>query len=105
MNANKHTFIMTAATLAALVSTSFSGPALALDAHSNTKVNNAMAKKWASDGGSNTAPVNPAQQNKQVVNFGSKRNNTCNVNVGTAKPGDKTKEIVVTTKEVINVCK
>ena len=72
-----------------------------LNAASQTKVNNAMAKAWQKGGNAN----DPALQ-KQVVNIGSKRNNTCNVNLGTVKPGQKApKDIVVTTKEVINVCK
>lgn len=99
MTANKSLLTILAATLLA-------GNALAvqnLDAHGNEKVNNAKAKKWSQ--GSNP------NQNNSVVNFGSKKNNSCNVNVGTtdskkAKPGQKApKDIVVTTKEVINVCK
>jgi hypothetical protein len=41
------------------------------------------------------------------VNIGSKRGGGCNdVNVGTAKAGQKApKDIVVTTKNVINICK
>lgn len=73
-----------------------------LESRSQTKVNNAMAKAWQKGG---TSQNDPALQ-KQVVNIGSKRGGTCNVNVGTAKAGEKApKEIVVTTKEVINVCK
>lgn len=73
-----------------------------LEARSQTKVNNAMAKAWQKGGNSQN---DPALQ-KQIVNIGSKRGGTCNVNVGTARPGEKApKEIVVTTKEVINVCK
>lgn len=76
-----------------------------LNASSQTKVNNAMAKAWQKGGN----PNDPALQ-KQVVNIGSKRNNTCNVNVGTApagqRPGQRApKNVVVTTKEVINVCR
>ncbi|HMV06472.1 MAG TPA: hypothetical protein PKA30_13100 [Accumulibacter sp.] len=75
-----------------------------LNAASQTKVNNAMAKAWQKGGN----PNDPALQ-KRVVNIGSKRNNTCNVNVGTAqtgRPGQRApKDVVVTTKEVINVCK
>jgi len=75
-----------------------------LNAASQTKVNNAMAKAWQKGGN----PDDPALQ-KRVVNIGSKRNNTCNVNVGTAqtgRPGQRApKDVVVTTKEVINVCK
>ena len=75
-----------------------------LDAHGQTKVNNAMAKKWATS----TGGANPAQQNT-VVNVGSKRGGGCNLNVGAVDPntpkGQRPKDIVVTTKEVINVCK
>lgn len=74
--------------------------AQAIDARSNTKINNAKAKAWTQG-----KQDDPALQ-KSVVNIGSKRNNSCNVNIGTAKPGEKApKEIVVATKEVINVCK
>lgn len=75
-----------------------------LDAHGQSKVSKAMARKWsqsdpAKDGYSN-------QMNKSVVNIGSKKAGDCNLNVGTVQPGQKApKEIVVTTKEVINVCK
>jgi len=73
-----------------------------LDSHGQTKVNNALAKQWQQG--------NPAakSQNRQVVNVGSHRGGDCNVNVGTAqagKNGRQPKDIVVTTKEVINVCK
>jgi len=72
-----------------------------LNASSQTKVNNAMAKAWQKGGN----PNDPALQ-KRVVNIGSKKAGTCDVNVGTVQPGQKApKDIVVTTKEVINVCK
>ena len=81
-----------------------------MDARSNTKVQGAMAKKWS--GQAQATAVNPAQQNKQIVNYGSKKDNTCNLNIGTAqaagkgKPGQRApKDIVVTTKDVINICK
>jgi hypothetical protein len=104
-NANKRgVYIRAITAMAVLLAAS---AAQALDAHSNTKVNNAKAKAWTA---SNNDKKDPALQ-KQVVNIGSKRDNTCNVNVGTA-PAAKTKygqkapkEIIVTTKEVINVCK
>jgi len=75
-----------------------------LDASGNSKVNNSLAKKWSN---SNTSKDGyNSQQDKRVVNVGSRRSNDCNVNVGTVQPGQKApKEIVVTTKEVINVCK
>jgi hypothetical protein len=100
MNANK---MKLAQYMAFALLCGASGTSLAvqdLNARSQTKVNNAMAKAWQKGD-----PNDPAMQ-KQVVNIGSKRNNTCNVNVGAVKPGQKPpKDIVVTTKEVINVCK
>ena len=75
-----------------------------VDASGNSKINNAMAKKWK-DSDTKDAYNNPVDQ-KRAVNFGSKKNGNCTVNVGTVQPGQKApKEIVVTTKEVINVCK
>jgi hypothetical protein len=77
---------------------------LALDSRSQSKVSNAMAKKWSSqDSGKDGYQV---QQDQSVVNIGSKRGGDCVVNIGTVQKGAKApKEIVVTTKEVINVCK
>jgi len=77
---------------------------LAIDARSQSKVSNAMAKKWSSeDTGKDGYQV---QQDQSVVNIGSKKGGNCNVNIGTAQKGEKApKEIIVTTKEVINVCK
>lgn len=75
-----------------------------LDASGNSKVNNSLAKKWSNTDTSRDGYK--AQQDKRVVNVGSRRSNDCNVNVGTVQSGQKApKEIVVTTKEVINVCK
>ena len=73
-----------------------------LNASSQTKVNAAKAKAWSS----NTIKTDPNMQ-KSRVNVGSKRNGGCSdVNVGTAAAGGKApKEIVVATKEVINICK
>ena len=73
-----------------------------LNAGSQTKVNKALAKGW-STGSIKTDP----NLQKSQVNIGSKRGGGCSdVNVGTAKAGEKApKEIVVTTKEVINICK
>lgn len=75
-----------------------------LGASSQTKVNKAKAKGWSSQ---DVKKDGYTQQNeKTLVNIGSKRAGNCSVNVGTAKPGEKApKEIVVTTKEVINICK
>lgn len=72
-----------------------------LDATSTTKINNAKAKAWT-DGS-----IKNKEYQKDVVNLGSKRGGGCSdVNVGTVKAGEKApKNIVVTTKNVINVCK
>lgn len=72
-----------------------------LDATSTTKINKAKAKAWT-DGS-----INNKEYQKDVVNFGSKRGGGCSdVNVGTVKAGEKApKDIVVTTKNVINICK
>jgi len=107
MNANKFWFKVAACVSASLIT----GSALAVqgvDASGNSKINNAMAKKWTSsdrDPNAKDGYNNPVNQ-KRVVNFGSKKSGDCSVNVGTVQPGQKApKEIVVTTKEVINVCK
>lgn len=107
MNVNKFLgFVVTAA--AALLSSLPVHAVDGLDARGQTKVNNAMAKKWSQQGQPQPVqPINPAQDRK-VVNIGSRREGTCSVNVGTAqagKDGRAPKDIVVTTKEVINVCK
>jgi hypothetical protein len=78
-----------------------------LDASGQTKVNGAMAKRWSEQSKGNAKT--PTDE-KRVVNYGSKKQGTCNVNVGTqqqpTRPGQRApKDIVVTTKEVINVCK
>ena len=75
-----------------------------LDAHGQSKVSNAMAKKWSQSDPSQDGYK--AQQDKSVINIGDKKSGNCVVNVGTVQKGQKApKEIVVTTKEVINVCK
>lgn len=105
MNANKSCLGALAITLAGLFSTA-AWAEQGLGASSQTKVNNAKAQAWARSN-QNQAQQDPALQ-KRVVNIGSKRNGDCNVNVGTAQAGGngrKPKDIVVTTKEVINICK
>lgn len=75
-----------------------------LNATSQTKVNGAMAKRWQQQQDGASTPT----QEKRMVNIGSRRNGDCNVNVGTVQPGQQNgrpKDIVVTTKEVINVCR
>lgn len=102
MNVNK--LIRVGITLSGLVASSFVFAIQNLDAHGQSKVNNALAKKWTQ-----SAPAESgyqSQQSKSVVNVGNKKAGNCVVNVGSVQKGQKApKEIVVTTKEVINVCK
>lgn len=71
-----------------------------LNTGGQSKVNKAMAKGYAQSG------AGGMQQNQSQVNIGSKRAGTCNMNVGATNPGDKnSKEVIVTSKEIINVCK
>lgn len=75
-----------------------------LDASGNKKVDRAIAKRWQLDG-ANQDGYQKLDKDR-VVNIGSRRQGTCNVNVGGVQKGQKApKEIVVTTKDVINVCK
>jgi hypothetical protein len=76
-------------------------------AHLNTggqsKVNKVIAQGFMQRS-SGSAP-----QSQTVVNFGSKRAGTCVMNVGTAVKGGidekrRTQDIIVTAKEIINVC-
>lgn len=110
MNANKRGLYrcMTVAVGGWAVASMMLFPAIAeaeqgLNAGAQSKVNIAKSKRWSTCSGKDCAK---SQDEKTVVNLGSKRAGTCNVNVGTVQPGQKApKEIVVTTKEVINVCK
>lgn len=103
MNANKF-LLHTGLGLAGLM---LAGACLAvqnLDAHGQSKVSNAVAKKWSQS--DTNKDGYQAQQGKSVVNVGNKKAGDCVVNVGTVQKGQKApKDIVVTTKEVINVCK
>ena len=102
MNANKWVQIVVGVCIGLVSSAAMA--VQGLDASGNSKVNNSLAKKWSNTDTSRDGYK--AQQDKRVVNVGSRRSNDCNVNVGTVQPGQKApKEIVVTTKEVINVCK
>ena len=102
MNANS-LIVAGGAVLALCLSASVAMAESGLNAASQTKVNNAKAKAWTR---SDDKTKDPALE-KRVVKIGSKRDGTCgNVNIGTVQPGQKApKEIVVTTKDVINICK
>jgi len=74
-----------------------------LNSAAQSKVNKALASGWSAGSKSVTA------EGRNVVNIGSKKAGNCTVNIGTtqaAKPGQQApKEVIVTAKEVINVCK
>ncbi|CAA7614598.1 conserved exported hypothetical protein [Candidatus Terasakiella magnetica] len=68
------------------------------------KVSNVKAKQWLQDGGNKNGYQQ--QQDQTIVNYGSKKAGTCNMNVGTTAPGQKApKDVVVTAKDIINICK
>ncbi|MDK9702027.1 MAG: hypothetical protein OEL20_02735 [Sulfuritalea sp.] len=100
MNANKRVLSAVAALVLGLAAPAAFAEQ-GVDASSQTKINKAKAKAWT-DGS-----IKDDRYKKDVVNIGSKRGGGCSdVNVGTAKAGEKApKEIVVTTKNVINICK
>lgn len=68
-----------------------------------TKVNAAQAKNYMNkEGGGNGYNNN----GNTIVNVGNRRQGTCNLNVGATDPNNKNnKEVVVTAKNIINVCK
>lgn len=100
MNANRY-FLRIGSGMFLCLAASMVSAEQGVDASSQTKINSAKAKAWT-DGS-----IKDDRFKKDVVNIGSKRGGGCNdVNVGTAKAGEKApKNIVVTTKNVINVCK
>jgi hypothetical protein len=112
MNANKHGMFVVASVALATFALSGVVSAAPLDAHSTTKINNAKAQAWSyqAQGKKNPEADKPLALQKQIVNMGSRKDNTCNMNVGTVqgkpKAGQRApKEIIVTAKDVINVCK
>ncbi len=75
--------------------------------HLNTggqaKVNKALARGYQQS--ADTDGYTRMQQQSQV-NIGSKKAGTCNMNIGSTQPGQRnSKEVIVTSKEIINVCK
>jgi hypothetical protein len=101
MNANK-SFVCAGIGLILALSGSVVS-AQGLNPSSQTKVNGALAKAWSKSDDNHKEEA----LDKRVVKIGSKRDGTCgNVNIGTVQPGQKApKQIVVTTKDVINICK
>ncbi len=74
-----------------------------LNNRGQSKVNNVKAKRWTQEGKKDGYS---SMQDQTIVNFGSKKAGTCNMNVGAPAPGQKApKEVVVTAKDIINICK
>ena len=74
-----------------------------LNTSGQTKVNRALARGYQKSGDTDGYA---RQQQKSQVNIGSKKAGTCNMNIGSTEPGKKgSKEVIVTSKEIINVCK
>lgn len=97
MTANKFLLGLSGLILALTIGVAQAEPGL--NASSQTKVNTAKSKMWT-----NSENKNPLGD--RSVSVGSKAGGSCGVNVGTAKAGEKApKNIVVTTKEVINICR
>jgi uncharacterized ferredoxin-like protein len=63
-----------------------------------TKVHGALAKSYLQKGATSV------QQSRTVVNIGSKRAGTCTMNIGTTND-KKAKDVIVTAKDIINVCR
>lgn len=74
-----------------------------LNTSGQTKVNKALARGYMKSG--DTDGYSKIQGQSQV-NIGSKKAGTCNMNIGSTQPGERNpKEVIVTSKEIINVCK
>ncbi len=112
MSASNRTQIFVAVAGAAVFLISGLASAATLDARTTTKINNAKAQAWSyqAQGKKNPEQDKPLALQKKIVNIGSRKDNTCNLNVGSVqgkpRPGQRApKEVIVTAKDVINVCK
>lgn len=73
-----------------------------LNTGGQTKVNKALAKSYQNSDGDGAKRMEAQSQ----VNIGSRRAGTCTMNVGTQPAGGKnSKEVIITSKEIINICK
>ncbi len=71
-----------------------------LNNRGQSKVSRALAKGYSKGGEEGNAMKQPQ------VNIGSRRNGDCTMNVGTQGASDKnSKEVIITSKDIINVCK
>jgi hypothetical protein len=112
MNANKRTQVAVAFAGTMVFALSGFVSAATLDSRTTTKINNAKAQAWSyqAQGKKNPEEDKPLALQKKIVNIGSRKDNTCNLNVGSVqgkpRPGQRApKEVIVTAKDVINVCK
>lgn len=103
MNVSNFIFLKALA-VSCLLCISTASYAQGLDSNANSKVNNALARRWTEDAKADQKAKSgyDLQQKDKVLNVG--RGKSCNLNVGTRQPGQKG-DVIVTTKEVINVCK
>lgn len=104
----RHAALMLAATLVVLSPASAAWAEVNNPQHLNNrgqqKVNNVKAKRWVQEGGKKDGYSQQGDQT--IVNFGSKKAGTCNMNVGSTQAGDKApKDVVVTAQNIINICK
>jgi len=74
-----------------------------LNTGGQSKVNKALAKGYMQSGDDGAKRMESQSQ----VNIGSKRAGTCTMNVAAEPAGSKgaKKEVIVTAKEIINICK
>lgn len=68
----------------------------------NTKVNAVKAKRYQQSIGDNDGY---SDNSDTVVHFGSAKKGDCNLNVGASPSGKNDKDVVVTAKNIINICK
>ena len=107
---SKYVISMAVSVFTTAITLTFTHPALAeinkgthLNTSGQTKVNKALARGYQQSG--DTDGYTKIQKQSQV-NIGSKKAGTCNMNIGSTQAGQKnSKEVIVTSKEIINVCK
>lgn len=68
----------------------------------NTKVNTVKAKQYMQNEGDGDGY---SDNSDTIVHFGNSKKGDCNMNVGASPGGRNDKEVVVTAKNIINICK
>lgn len=107
---SKHLGFMAVGVSVTALALVFTSPAMAeinqgthLNTSGQSKVHSAMARGYQKSG--DTDGYSKIQKQSQV-NIGSKKAGTCNMNVGSTEAGQKnSKDVIVTSKNIINVCK